>query len=130
MDKKYVELFKDLTKSTAVLAEQVMDYDHDKGDDKGFDTAKIMRDDFEALHDKLASDDFDGTLVKSDYAKLLVASLIISNNLRDRLNTLKKAIAGYESDLIPKLQNITKDEITEEEVQKLANKNFIIDNNK
>ena len=129
MDKKYITLFKELSKSTAVLAEQVMDYDHEKKDEKGFETAKTMRDDFEALHDKLSAEDFDGILAKNDYAKLLVASLIISNNLRDKMNTLKKAIMGYENDLIPKLQNIVKDEVTDEEAQKIAEEIFVIDNN-
>ena len=130
MDKKYIELFKELSRSTAVLAEQVMDYDHEKEDEKGFETAKTMRDDFEALHDKLSAEDFDGILAKNDYAKLLVASLIISNNLRDKMNTIKKAIMGYENDLIPKLQNIVKDEVTDEEAQKIAEEIFVIDNNK
>jgi len=39
MDKKYIELFKEIASSTASSAEQVMDYDKAKGDDKGFEAA-------------------------------------------------------------------------------------------
>ena len=33
MDKRYIELFKDLAQATAVSAEQVMEYDQKKGDE-------------------------------------------------------------------------------------------------
>ena len=46
MDKKYVTLFKELAQAMAVSAEMVMEYDREKGDDKGLETATIMRNDF------------------------------------------------------------------------------------
>ena len=46
MDKRYVELFKELAKATAVSAEQVMDYDRAKNDEEGLKTAQTMRDDY------------------------------------------------------------------------------------
>ena len=129
MDKKYIELFKELARVTAISAEQVMDYDKEKGDDKGYETAEIMRNDFNELHNKLIADDFNGTLTKAEYAKLLIGTLIISNNLRDKVAALNKAITGYEKDLAPKLQKIIDDSNSDEEAQKIAEEILIINNN-
>lgn len=128
MHKKYLELFKELTRATAVAAEQVMDYDKEKNDDKGFETAKTMRDDFEALHEKLAAESFDGNLTKAEYAKLLVGCYVIVGNLQDRIEALKKAIAGYQSDLVPKLSKIIEAE-NDAEAQKLADEHLIVETN-
>lgn len=128
MHKKYLELFRELTRATAVAAEQVMDYDHEKGDEKGFDTAKTMRDDFEALNEKLTNEAFDGILTKAEYAKLLVGCYVIVGNLQDRIEALKKAIAGYQSDLVPKLSKIIEAE-NDAEAQKLADEHLIVETN-
>lgn len=128
MHKKYLELFKELTRATAVAAEQVMDYDKEKNDDKGLETAKTMRDDFEALHGKLAAESFDGNLTKAEYAKLLVGCYVIVGNLQDRIEALKKAIAGYQSDLVPKLSKIIEAE-NDAEAQKLADEHLIVETN-
>ena len=122
MDKRYVELFKELAKATAVSAEQVMDYDRAKNDEEGLKTAQTMRDDYNALHDKIN----DGSeLDKADFAKLLVSAMIIVNQIQDRLATLQKAMSGYQTDLIPKLNEIIEAE-TEDEVKKLAIEKFSI----
>lgn len=122
MDKKYVELFKELAKATAVSAEQVMDYDRAKNDEAGLKTAQTMRDDYNALHDKIN----DGSeLDKADFAKLLVGAMIVVNQIQDRLATLQKAMSGYQTDLIPKLNKIIEAE-TEDEVKKLATEEFSI----
>lgn len=122
MDKKYIELFKELAKATAVSAEQVMDYDRAKNDEAGLKTAQTMRDDYNALHDKIN----DGSeLDKADFAKLLVGAMIVVNQIQDRLATLQKAMSGYQTDLIPKLNKIIEAE-TEDEVKKLATEEFSI----
>lgn len=126
MDKKYIELFKELARATAVSAEQVMDYDKANDDEKGFDTAKTMRDDFEALYDRL---DENYQMNKADAAKLLVGVMIQLNQVQDKINALRKAVAGYQSDVIPKLQNIIDNAENDEVAAELANKNFIIENN-
>ena len=45
MDKKYLQLLTEIVKTTAILSEKVMDYDHKKNDQKGMETAQLMRDD-------------------------------------------------------------------------------------
>ena len=126
MDKHYIDLFKELTRATAVSAEQVVDYDHEKEDEKGFETAKIMRDDYEALYDRL-NDEY--SLTKSDAAKLLVGIMIQLNHIQDRIAALRKAVTGYQTDVIPKLQDIVDNAESDEEAAKIANEKFVIENN-
>lgn len=107
MHKKYIELFKELAHATEVAAEQVMEYNETKGDKKGYETAEILRNDFAELYDRMKAEDFDGsTLTKADYARLLVGSYVVVGNLQDRVQALQKAIAGYQSDLVPKLSKV------------------------
>ena len=127
MDKKYIGLFKELARATAVSAEQVMDYDHEQNDEKGFETAKVMRDDYEALHDRL-TDDY--IMNKADAAKLLVAVMIQLNHLQDRLAAIRKATTGYQTDVIPKLQDIVDNAEDDDAVAKMAEEKFIIEDNK
>ena len=126
MDKHYIDLFKELARATAVAAEQVMDYDHEKEDEKGFETAKTMRDDYEALYDRL-NDEY--SLTKNDAAKLLVGIMIQLNNIQDRIAALRKAVTGYQTDVIPKLQDIVDNAKSDEDATKIANEKFVIENN-
>jgi hypothetical protein len=127
MDKKYITLFKDLAQSTASSAETVMDYDREKNDQKGLETAQTMRDDFQDLANRINTTEY--TMTKSDAAKLLVGTMIITNQIQDRINGLKKAMTGYQTDVIPKLQEIVDNANTDEEANELANKKFIIEDN-
>ena len=125
MDKKYITLFKDLAQATASSAETVMDYDREKNDQKGLETAQVMRDDFQDLANRIDTTEY--IITKSDAAKLLVGAMIITNQLQDRINGLKKAMTGYQTDVIPKLQEIVNNANTDEEANELANKKFIIE---
>ena len=126
MDNKYITLFKDLAQATASTAETVMEYDRQKNDEKGLETATIMRDDYQNLADKIATTE-DYVLDKADAAKMLVAAMIQVNQVQDRINNLKKAMTGYQTDVIPKLQEIV-DAENDEAASKLANEKFIIEN--
>ena len=123
MDKKYIELFKNLAQATASSAEAVMDYDREKNDENGLKTATIMRDDYQNLTEKFNNENV--VFTKADAAKLLVAAMIQTNQLQDKLNNLKKAMVGYQTDVIPKLQAILDTE-TDEAANDLANEKFII----
>ena len=123
MDKSYITLFKELTRAAEAAAEQVMEYDRQKGLTKEEETAKMMRDDYAQLHDKIENN---SPLTKNDYAKLLAGAYIVANNLRDRATALKKAIAGYETDLMPKLQAIVEGSANDEEANKLAEEKLIV----
>lgn len=128
MDKKYVELFKQLARSTAVSAEQVMEYDREKGDDKGLAAAETMRNDYEKLTEtiEIAGDEYVPN--KAEVAKLLVATMIQMSQVRDRMIALNKALKGYQEDLVPKLQEILDNANDDEEAIEMANEKFIIKN--
>ena len=127
MDKKYTTLFRDLAQATAATAEQVMDYDSQKNDEKGFETAKVMRDDFQALADSIDNLHEGYQINKADIARLLVGAMIQTNQIQDRINNLKKAMAGYQTDVIPKLQEILDNAKDDEEASKMANEKFVLE---
>jgi hypothetical protein len=124
MDNKYITLFKELAQATAASAETVMDYDREKGDEKGLATATSMRDDFQNLADKIAGDPY--LMSKGDAGKLLVASMIIVNQLQSRIKNLHSAIEGYQNDLMPKLQHILDDCEDDDAASDMANQIFVI----
>ena len=129
MDKKYVELFKELTRATAVASEQVMDYDKSKNDEEGFKTAQRLRDDYEALNQEIVESGDDWVPDKSQATKLLLASMIQITQLKDKIEALHKAMVGYNTDLVPKLQEIVDTAADDEAAKKMANEKFILDDN-
>lgn len=127
MDKKYITLFKDLAQATAASAESVMDYNRSQNDERGLSTATIMRDDFQTLADaiKEAGDDYAPT--QPEAARLLVGAMVMVNQLQDKVNALRKAITGYQTDVIPKLQEIVNNAGSDDDLaRKMANEKFII----
>lgn len=124
MDKVYVSLFTEMAHATEVNAERVLEYNRKKGDLKGYSAAKTMRDDFAALYDRFRSPDFDSaTLTKADYAKLLAAAVIVSQQIEKTIEAQKKALQGYKIDTIPKLDRIVNCK-NDEEAMELANEIF------
>ena len=53
MDKAYIKLFSELSHTTEVIAEQVMNLDKQKTDTAGETAAKTMRNDYAQLYDKI-----------------------------------------------------------------------------
>ena len=126
MHSKYIELFKEIANATAISAEQVMDYDKQKDDAKGYEAAETLHKDFIELYDKIRDKNFDGQLAREDFARLLVGTLIIMNQLNDRIIALKKAMTGYQTDVMPKLQDIVDNTKTNEEAMAMAEEKFSI----
>lgn len=110
MDKKYIELFTLIAQSTANIAEQVMEEHKKNGEEKGYQTAETMRNDFLNLHDKLEMEEL---LNKADYARLLVGAIIVTNQLDARIKNEQKILQGYKIDIIPKLDQINNADATE-----------------
>ena len=123
MDKKYIELFKSLAQSTAALAEAVMEYDKEQGEGERIESATNMRDNFQDLAGRINPENF--SLTKADAAHLLIASMIQANQLQNQINNLKSAITGYQTDVIPKLQEIV-DVASDEEAMKMADEKFVV----
>ena len=126
MNIQYINLFRQIARAAAVLAEKVLENDENNKDSTGAQTAKIMRNDYQNLCDKLAVDNSDVTLSKSEYAKLLVGAMIIINNIQNRIASEQRAVENYNMDVLPKLQRIINEASNDTEAQTLANTLFQI----
>lgn len=124
MDKGYVELFTLIAQVSANLAEQVMEEHKKNNEEKGYETAEMMRDDFLGLHDKLGTDE---TLNKADYARLLVGAIIFVNQLEARIKKEQDALQSYKLDIIPKLDQINNADASK--TLELAESLFVIKEN-
>lgn len=122
MDKRYRNLFTLIAQTTANTAEQVMDLHKTNNEEKEYQTAEIMRDDYMHLHDKLVTEE---DLKKADYARLLVGTIIVVNQLESKIKSEQKALQGYKIDIIPKLDQIN-NELDEEKALQLASEIFEI----
>lgn len=127
MHNKYLQLFKELAHTVQILSEQVVEANHKKNDNKGQQTATVMRDDYKQLYDTLRSTDFNpDTLSKKDYAKLLVGAIIVVKQIENKFEAEKKAISGYKIDVIPKLERIVNEAESDDERIALARELFTI----
>lgn len=124
MDTGYITLFTELARSSEVIAEQVMALNKANNDEQGETTAAIMRDDYAKLYDKLRNGD--GELSRNEFAKLLVSTYIVVNNLEDRIKNYTKSVEQYKINVMPKLQRIIDETKTDEEAKNLANEIFTI----
>lgn len=124
MDKNYIELFKEIARATELAAERVMQYDNNLKDNEGYKTAEVMREDYRALHERLSNDNID-TIERQDYIKLLLGSMIVTQNLEDMVTKQQTTIKAYKNFITPKLQRIMDETKTNEEANALAQKLFI-----
>lgn len=84
-----------------------------------------MRQDYANLGDRIKSDDFQlDMLVKQDYLKLLAASYMITNNLLDKITSLKKAVNYYKTFLNAKLERVVNESNDEESLKIIVNEVF------
>jgi len=127
MSNEYLTLFKELAHAVELLAEQVMEYDHEHNDEGGEKTAQIMRDDFAALASKFDSEN--PAFERNDFIKLLTGVYIIVNNLQDKITNIRKTIDGYNTNVGAKLQRIMNETTSDEEAAQLANELFNIQQN-
>ena len=131
MDKEYLQLFIEIVHAAELLAEQVIEYDNSQNDENGAKTAEIMRNDYAKLYDKMRDEKFDFTsLTKADYAKFLVAALIVVNNIESKIKNEELAVKNYKIDIIPKLERIINEIKDEENASELAKELFTINKEK
>ena len=127
MDKTYLTLFTELCRATSVLAERVYDYDLQKDDKDAAKAAETMRDDYNNLYDNFKTEDYVPT--RSDFAKLLVGAIVVAKNLENKIANERKALQGYTSETIPKLNRIIDETENDEDALNLANELFQISEN-
>ena len=125
MDKNYLNLFKELAYSIESLAESLLELDNSNNDVKGIEGAQIMKKDFSELYDRLRAKDFNDTsITRNDFAKLLVSSLIMSQQIEKRIEEQQRVLKNYKNIIIPRLQRILNESKDNEEAQKIAQKIF------
>lgn len=129
MNKKYIDLFHLICQSAEALAEQALDENTKKNDEAGIRAATIMHDDFMRLSDLFANPGFSSdSLTRADYAKLMVGTYFAVTQINSRIERDKKALNGYQIDVLPKLdQLINFDDKDEEGLKKLASQLFAIE---
>ena len=129
MDKKYIELFKEVAHATEVLAERVKDFEYkDKTEDgEKAAAAETLRQQYAELYDKLRADDFDDTtLTRNEFARLFLGASIVVGNLKSHVKDLNSAINGYENRVMPMLKQVFDESEDDAGAQKLAQELFTI----
>ena len=114
-------LFSEIALAAENAAEQVKEYDEKKNDIEGLKAAQVMYQDYVALGEKLRKKE---ALQRNDFIKLLLCSMIATNNMETKLELLQKTINKYKTLITPKLQRIMNETTTDEEAQNLANELF------
>lgn len=130
MDNSFKQIMIAIVELAETTAEQSMEYSHQQKDDTAEANSQKMRDDFAALYDKIRAKDFNGVLTRNEYIQLTVAAYLASNQIKNRIATLRTAVKGYEETIIPKLSRIVDECKTDEEAQKLAEEILVIESNK
>ena len=126
MDEKYIKLFQEITKVVASSAEAVMDYDRQKGDEAGLKAATQMRDDFLALNANITKDHI---FTKKEVGLLFIGATVVASQVQSQIENLKKALVGYQTDVLPKLKKINDEAVDDPGATQMLNQIFILDNN-
>ena len=128
MKSGYEKLFQEIARTNEILAERVIELNHNQNDTKGEETAEMMHQDYAKLYDQLSKEDFElEQLTRNDWAKILVGTMIAVQNIEDRIKGEQKAVEGYKIDVIPKLQRIIDETKSDEEVRNLIPEIFKIE---
>lgn len=129
MDKKYLQLLTQLAHTIEILSEQVMELNKKNNDEKGVQTASIMRDDYKELYDRMRGKNFlPESLARRDFARFLVGAIIVTQQIENKIAAENKALSGYKIDLIPKLERMVNEttEGEQDEITALAAELFSI----
>ena len=129
MDNNFKEIMISIVTLAETIAEQSTEYNHNQKDEVAEKNSEQMHKDFIALNDKLKAPDFDGILTYHEYTQLAVAAYIASNQVKNRIATLRAAVKGYEENIIPKLSRIVDETKTDDDAQKLADEILIFEPN-
>lgn len=123
MDQKYSNLFTEIARTISILAESVMDYNKSQDDQPSYEASETMRNEYMKLQNKL-EDNPNATLSRAEYAKLLIGALIIVEQIESKIKKDQIALAGYKTDMIPKLEQIVNETKNDIEAAKRAEKIF------
>lgn len=126
MTKGYINTFLELARNNASTAEFVMEYYREKDNPTELKNMTQIRDDYQELADRINAAGDGYVLTKKDAAKLLVGAIIFSGQLHDKIANYQKALAGFQTKVIPALQEIV--DIEDEAIaDRVASQKFIIE---
>lgn len=127
MDKNYLKLFQEIARSSEVIAEQVMEVNKNRNDNKALLTSQNMRDDFAALTDKLKAEDFsENNLTLKDIALLNVGATILTEQLERQVTEMEKSLTNYKTNILPKFKECAIEIQThpDENIENIINEKF------
>lgn len=114
MEKQYTTLMRLISQQMETIAERAMEENKEKNDLKAYGTAKQMRENYAALTDAFAAEDYIPD--KAAFANLIVGANIMVKGIEARLKKEQLALASYRTDLIPKLEAALKEPEKIEEI--------------
>lgn len=126
MTKGYINTFLELARNNASTAEFVMEYYREKDNPTELENMTQIRNDYQELADKINAAGEGYVLTKQDAAKLLIGAIIFSGQLRDKIANYQKALAGFQTNIIPTLQEIV-DIVDDATADRVASQKFIIE---
>ena len=119
MDRLYVNIFSEISHAISLTAAQLIQ--SDKKIDVDEHAVTVMHEDYDKLYELLKDRNFNPVnLERTDYIKLLVGAIIVAKNLEQKIETETKALNGYKTDTIPKLERILNETENSEEARQLA----------
>ena len=127
MNKSYQHLFEEMCKTAETLAEQVLEYNMKTNNQEGSETAQHLRDSFGQLADSIEKANKNNQPLSfsiNQYRMLLAAAYTMRTHLETYMNNVKKAIDGYNIDIIPKLARMVDEGKDEQKIKELEKEIF------
>lgn len=122
MNKDYLKLFLDLSRSIEAITEKAIEEEKEANNDEALKAAISMRKIYMELTNKLQGKE--PTLDRSDYGALFIGAGIMLKNLEEKKAVLDKAISGYKIMLLPRLNRILNETDNDMDAVKLAEELF------
>ena len=108
---KYMELFQTICQRLEITAERAMETNKANGKLEEYKNAKLMREDFGAVYDKIASNT---ALTKDDYTTITKGTVVIINMLEKEIKDRTMVVDCYKNDILSKLGEVLKLEENED----------------
>ena len=121
---KYMELFQTICQRLELSAERAMETNKANGKLEEYKNAKLMREDFGAVYDKIASKT---ALTKDDYTTITKGTVVIINMLQKEINEKNAVKDYYKTEILSKLGEVLHLE-EDEEFSKKVEEIFTLNN--
>ena len=123
MNKKYLQLFKELARSLELLAERAIEEEKDNVEENKVKTAILMHENYMNIYNKIHDNKIE-QLTLSDFAHLYIASGVLINQFESKKKSIELALRGYKVDILPKINRILNETKTDSDALALAKELF------